>query len=114
MKVNNSNKQSRRDFIKKSSIGIGGILLAPTILPSSVNWRGANDRIQIGHIGVGMRGTGELRNYFLPLEGSRSVAICDVYRSRREKGVELVQSYYRDNGMKAPECTPHHDYDQLE
>ncbi len=113
MKVTNSKNQSRRDFIKKSSLGIGGIIIAPTILPSSVKWRGANDRLQIGHIGVGSRGTNELKNYFLPLEGSRSVAICDVYRSRREKGAELIQSYYREKGMKAPECTPYLDFEEV-
>ncbi|MBE9518883.1 MAG: twin-arginine translocation signal domain-containing protein, partial [Bacteroidetes bacterium] len=74
MKVSYSKNQSRRDFIKKSSVGMGGIILAPTILPSCVKWRGANDRMQIAHIGVGSRGTGELKNYFLPLEESRSVA----------------------------------------
>ena len=113
MKDTYSKNQSRRDFIKKSSVGVGGILFAPTILPSSVKWRGANDRMQIAHIGVGSRGTGELKNYFLPLEGSRSVATCDVFRSRREKGVELIQSYYKENGMKAPECTPYLDFEEV-
>jgi len=113
MKVSYSKNQSRRVFIKKSSLGMGGIILAPTILPSCVKWRGANDRMQIAHIGVGSRGTGELKNYFLPLEDSRSVATCDVYRSRREKGAELIQSYYRENGMKAPECTPYLDFEEI-
>ena len=113
MKVTNSKNQSRRDFIKKSSVGIGGILLAPTILPSSVKWRGANDRVQIGHIGVGDRGTDELKSYFLPLEGSRSVATCDVHLDRREKSAELIRSYYREKGMKAPDCTPYLDFEEV-
>ncbi len=113
MKVTNSKNPSRRDFIKKSSLGIGGILLAPTILPSSVKWRGANDRLHIGHIGLGQRGTNELKSYFLQLEGSRSVAACDVHRQRREEGAKIVQSYYRENGMKAPDCTPYLDFEEL-
>jgi predicted dehydrogenase len=113
MKVTNSKNPSRRDFIKKSSVGIGGILLVPTIFPSSVKWRGANDRMHIGHIGVGQRGTGELKNYFLHLEGFRSVATCDVHRHRREEGAKLIQSYYRENGMKAPDCTPYLDFEEV-
>ncbi|MEN8158413.1 MAG: Gfo/Idh/MocA family oxidoreductase, partial [Bacteroidota bacterium] len=113
MKTAKTESLDRRAFIKKSSTGIGGILLTPTILPSSVKWRGANERMQIGHIGVGSRGTGELKNYFLPLEGSRSVATCDVYRSRREKGVALIRSYYRENGISAPECTPYLDFEEM-
>ena len=113
MKASHSQNLSRRSFIKKSSFGIGGIILAPTVLPSYVKWRGANDRIQIGHIGVGSRGTNELKSYFLPLDGSRSVAICDVFRDRREKGVELVKSYYSNKGIKAPECTPYLDFEEV-
>lgn len=89
------------------------MLLAPTILPSCAKWRGANDRIQVGHIGLGQRGTNELKNYFLHLEGSRSIATCDVHRSRREDGAKLIQSYYREKGMKAPDCTPYLDFEEL-
>jgi predicted dehydrogenase len=113
MKPANSREVNRRDFIKKSSMGLGGVLLAPTILPSTVKWRGANNRMLVGHIGVGQRGTAELRNYFLKLEGSRSVAVCDVFRNRRQEGVELIQSYYSANGISAPECKPYLDFEEL-
>jgi len=113
MKAAKSNKLNRRDFLRKSSVGMGGLLLAPTILPSSVKWKGANDRIIMGHIGVGQRGTGELRNYFLKLEGSRSVAICDVFRDRRENGAELVQSFYKTNGISAPEIKSYLDFEEV-
>jgi len=110
---NQSKKMKRREFIKKSSLGTGGLLISPTLLPSSVNWKGANDRLLIGHIGMGSRGTGELSNYFLKLEGSRSVAMCDVYRNRRKKAAELAQSYYKTHGISAPECTTYLDYEEL-
>lgn len=113
MKTKMTKNLNRRDFLKKSTSGMGGVLIAPTMLTSSVKWRGANDRIQIGHIGVGQRGTGELTNYFLPLEGSRSVAVCDVYRQRREMGVELIKSTYRENGINSPDCTPYLDFEEL-
>ncbi len=113
MKPANPKSLNRRDFIKKSATGMGGVLLAPTILPSSVKWKGANDRVLIGHIGVGQRGTNELKNYFLKLDASRSVAVCDVFRQRMESGVELIQSHYKANGISAPQCNPYLDYEEV-
>lgn len=113
MKAFKSKDLNRRDFIKKSTSGIAGIIFAPTILPSHVKWRGANDRLLIGHIGVGQRGTSELRNYFLKLEESRSVAVCDVFRDRREKAAQITQSYYRENGFSAPQCKSYLDFEEI-
>lgn len=113
MKPPDQKTTNRRDFIKKSTGGIGGLLVAPVFLPSRIKWRGANDRILIGHIGLGQRGTNELQNYFLNLQESRSVAACDVYSDRREKGAALVQDFYRKNEMTAPECKTYLDYEEL-
>jgi predicted dehydrogenase len=113
MKTLESKSLNRRDFLKKSTSGLGGIILAPTIFPSNVHWRGANDRLLIGHIGVGQRGTSELRNYFLKLEGSRSVAVCDVFRDRREKAAQMTQSYYKEKGFSAPQCKSYLDFEEI-
>ena len=113
MKSVNTTHLKRRDFVKKSALGFGGLLLAPTVLPMNVNWKGANDRILIGHIGVGSRGTAELINYFLPLDGSRSAAICDVSQERQDRGIGLVRKYYNENGISAPECKPYLDYEEV-
>jgi predicted dehydrogenase len=106
-------KLKRRTFIRKSAAGIGALALSPTILTSATSWKGANDRIHLGHIGVGQRGTNELRSYMLPVEGFRSVAICDVFRDRRLNGVELTRSFYKDKGWNAPGCQPYLDYKEL-
>jgi len=108
-----SKRLNRRSFIQKSAAVSGGLVLAPNIFASSKAWRGANDRIQLGHIGVGQRGSNELKHYMLPLEGSRSVAICDVFRDRRQNGVELVTNYYKDKGISAPECKSYLNYEEL-
>jgi predicted dehydrogenase len=108
-----SKRLNRRSFIQKSTAAGGGLVLAPSILTSSRAWRGANDRILLGHIGMGQRGSNELKHYMLPLEGSRSVAICDVFRDRRQKGVELTTSFYKDSGISAPECRSYLDFKQV-
>ena len=57
--------------------------MLPTFLTSCSNSKGANDRIVVGHIGVGDRGTGELMSYFLPLKEALNVAVCDTFKGRR-------------------------------
>ena len=113
MKKVNYNNLNRRDFLKRTAIGVSGAIFAPTILPSCVSGTGANSRVLIGHIGVGSRGGGELKDYFLPLEASRSVAICDVWQDRREKGAKYDNWDYKKNEIKAPECKPYLDFEEI-
>lgn len=74
------NLLSRRDFIKKSVATSGSALVAAsafgTIYPGSI--LGANDRINMGFIGIGNRGT-LLMNLFMKEPGCRVAGLCDVY-----------------------------------
>ncbi len=101
----------RRQFIRKSLVGTGGVILAPTILSSCA--KGANDRILIAHIGVGSRGTSILKNYFLPLENSLSVAVSDAHLDRRTERAEMIRSHYTENGIVAPECKAYLNFDEI-
>ncbi|MBK6284353.1 MAG: Gfo/Idh/MocA family oxidoreductase [Draconibacterium sp.] len=97
-----NNRHSRRHFLKTSTTGVAGLIAIPTILSSCA--KGANDRILIGHIGVGSRGQDELVNYFLPLESAFQAASCDPFTDRRENVASHINAFYRDKGIKAPEC----------
>ncbi len=105
------NKLSRRKFIRKSSIGIAGTLVAPTILSCSA--KGANDRLLIGHIGVGSQGTGELKRWFTPLDTAYQVATCDPYLQRREEAAKYIIEEYKNRGVAAPECKTYLDFEEL-
>ena len=85
MKKTSRTNFSRREFVKKSAFGVSGALLTPTILHSCVNSTSANSMVNVGHIGVGSRGWNELKDYFLHLESSHSIAISDVWEERRLK-----------------------------
>lgn len=50
----------------------------------------ASDRVTLGHIGVGGRGTGLLHG-FLNCKGAQSVAAADAYKSRREAAAALMK-----------------------
>ncbi len=101
----------RRQFIRKSLVGTGGVILAPTILSSCA--KGANDRIMLAHIGVGSRGTSIMKNYFLPLEDSLSVAVSDAHLDRRTERAEMIRSHYSEKGIVAPECKAYLNFDEI-
>jgi predicted dehydrogenase len=113
MKSKSRNHISRRDFAKTTIKGAVGAMVLPTILPSCSRHKGANDRLLIASIGVGSRGSNELKSYILPLEESYSVAMCDVHQDRREKWTQFVNEHYKSNGIAAPECRSYLDFEEI-
>jgi predicted dehydrogenase len=104
---------SRRDFVQRSIKGTIGAALLPTILTSCSNWKGANDRIVVGHIGVGSQGTWELMSFFLPLREALNIAICDTFKDRRENTVEKINRFYKENNFSSKDCKAYLDMDEL-
>jgi predicted dehydrogenase len=70
---------TRRGFAARSTAAIGAL----TALASR-RVLGANERVRVGFIGVGNRGS-QLIDAFLEHEGVEPVAVCDVQQSTREK-----------------------------
>jgi len=89
---------SRRDFITKSTIAAVGIRLGA--MPGSV--LGANDKIRMGFIGVGNRGS-QLLNLFMNNSDCEVAALCDIYEpymSRNRNEVDL--RYLNDMSGNVP------------
>jgi predicted dehydrogenase len=86
----------RRAFLNNSVKVIGGsAALASTALSYS-RIAGANDRISIGHIGIGNRGT-ELDDIASRLKQSHKVemtAVCDLWSVNREKAAATNAAFY--------------------
>ncbi len=76
---------NRRDFIARSCAAAGAALAAPTIIPSSALGKDGvvapSERIKLGAIGIGGRGTHVLRA-MLQQPDVRCVAVCDLKTSR--------------------------------
>ena len=104
---------SRRNFVKRSATGLAGAALLPTVLTSCSNWKGANDRVMVGHIGVGSRGTDELMSYFLPLREALNLAVCDTFKDRREDTAKKINQFYKENKFTSDECKAYLDMDEL-
>jgi predicted dehydrogenase len=85
---------SRRGFLKASS----GLALGWTFIPRTV-W-GANQRVNVGCIGIGGKGAGEVAD--ISAAGGNIVALCDVDQRRRvKKGQDATElhpkaKFYRD------------------
>lgn len=91
------NRTNRRQFLKQTAFAAA----IPTIISSTALGRGEtlapSERVNLGFIGVGGRGSGLLRNA-LNDKQAQVVAISDCFASRRQKGVKRVDDTYTKQG----------------
>ena len=83
----------RRDFIHKSAAvaaGTGIISSMPGTARAASRILGANEKINIGAIGLNGMGMSDL-NSFMKMEGVECVALCDVDRNVLDKRAGEVE-----------------------
>jgi len=101
---------SRRAFLRRSAAA-GGMLAAPYVLTSSAlgapDRAPASERIVMGGIGLGGRGSGDLR-WLLHQPDVQFVAVCDVNGARRKSAKKAVDG---KNGSK--DCAAYRDMREL-
>lgn len=97
------NNTSRRDFIKKSSLAAAGLMrLGFPSIDVKRNILGANDRVRMGFIGVGNRGS-QLLDAFLKVPDVKVVALCDIYKPYLERNYNKVDPrYFLPKGRPVP------------
>jgi len=85
----------RRAFLNQTAAAIGaGVLSSPAFSYSRI--KGANDRILLGHIGIGDRGS-ELAWIVSRLKDKHNVemaAVCDLWKVNRERAASRAQTVY--------------------
>src|SRR5438874_2938541 len=74
--------QTRRKFIGDVATGLAGGIATGRVL-------GANERLRVGIIGVGDRGT-QLAREVLACPGAEIAAFCDIYTRRLEDASKLA------------------------
>ena len=88
--------KNRRQFLKTSA-AVGAAIAAPTIVPSSALGLGGavapSDRIVVGGLGIGPRGTTDLK-CFLANSDVQFVGVADLQKSRRDAVKTLVDGTY--------------------
>ena len=88
MKPNQPN--TRRDFIKKSAVGLAAFTIIPRYVLGGQGYIAPSDKLTKAVIGVGGMG----RNHF-PYDGTQVVAICDVDKRHIAKSLPML-----DKGVK--------------
>jgi myo-inositol 2-dehydrogenase / D-chiro-inositol 1-dehydrogenase len=85
----------RRSFITKTTSAISGIIMVPTVVPSSVLGPSAlGDKINIGQIGCGRIARSHDMAETLIHDMARIVAVSDLDKNRMAAGKKLVEDYY--------------------
>ena len=96
---------SRRNFIKKSAIVGAGFAIVPNLTFGFAN-NNNGEKLRVGLIGVGLRGTNHLDNVLLRND-VLVTAICDIDPRRISNALDIIEK----SGQKKPEVFGKYDYD---
>jgi hypothetical protein len=118
---------SRRDFLRRTSTAVAAAFAGPAIIPASALGRAGalspSERITMGFIGVGGQGSGHLlggawtyvAGGYAGRKDVQVLAVCDVWRDRREKACKKVNDHYTEvygkGGYKS--CETYTDFRQV-
>lgn len=101
----NQNKEtqqanSRREFVKQSTLIAGGILAAP-LFGGANFFSGADDVIKVAIVGCGGRGTGAIMQALMTKQNVKLVAMADAFSDRLEGCYKtLMSDDLSDYGLK--------------
>ncbi|MFC1781305.1 Gfo/Idh/MocA family protein [Planctomycetota bacterium] len=111
MKAIKRKSLNRRQFLRSSAKTVGAALAFPTIITSNaLGGRGgvpASERIVFAGIGLGLRGSGDLRT-LIQNQDVQVVAVCDTRRDNRESRIQTVNSTYGNN-----DCSSYIDFREM-
>jgi NADH/NAD ratio-sensing transcriptional regulator Rex len=89
---------TRRDFITRLSLSTAGMTIGMNAISAPVTKKvGANDKIRVGFIGIGNRGS-QLMGWFRENSDVEVTALCDVYEPYIYRDRSKVAKRYLDIG----------------
>ncbi len=101
----------RRQFLKRAALTSAGVIGFPSFIRSTALGKegrvAPSNRITVGCIGMGGRGTSNARA-FMGRKETQVVAVCDVHADKRRKARRLVNEHY---GNK--DCDAYNDFREL-
>lgn len=109
-----SNLSTRREFLGTAAASASVLALTNTNFGQEGQRPNANERLNLGFIGVGMMGRGHLGG-FLGNRAVQVVAICDVHRVRLQDSVDRVNRAYAQQRKAGTYrgCGSHTDFREL-
>jgi len=96
-KPNNPAKNSRRDFIKSSSIAAAGIMIVPRYVLGGKGFTAPSDKLIIASVGAGGKGQSDIANFYA--SGNAEIGyLCDVDMRSAAKTVAKFPKakFYKD------------------
>jgi predicted dehydrogenase len=125
--MNSAPTVSRRHFLGQTTTVLAAACAAPAIIPASVLGRGGamapSERITMGFIGVGGQGGGHLlggawtyvAGGYAGRKDVQVLAVCDVWRNRRENATQKVNDHYAEvyGKGKYKSCQAYTDFRQV-
>ena len=101
----------RRRFLKTALTAGAALAAAPMFIPASAlgkdDFVSPSERIVVGGIGIGNRGTYDL-GCFLEQKDVQFVAVCDIKQARRDAIKKMVDQKYSD-----ADCETYRDFHEL-
>src|SRR5271157_2309146 len=106
--MNQASFVTRRQFLRQTATALGAALAAPALVPASAlglsGLVAPSERITMGFIGVGGQGGGHLlggawtyvAGGYARRKDVQVLAICDVWRERREGACQKVNDHYSE------------------
>jgi predicted dehydrogenase len=95
MNEHNKNAQSRRNFVKQSSLLAGGIVTLP-ILGQANYFSGSDDVIKVAVVGCGGRGTGAAVQALSTKQNVQLVAMADAFRDRLDTSYKNISEALKE------------------
>lgn len=91
----NHNKTSRRTFLSQTGLLAAGVALGASSASATSYSRiiGANEKIRVGFIGIGNRGS-QLLNLFMSQPDMQAAALCDIYEPYLQRDRSKVHPRY--------------------
>ncbi|MFT4541158.1 MAG: putative dehydrogenase [Planctomycetota bacterium] len=96
-----STQTDRRQFMTAAIAG-------PALWSLPGRRQSPNEQIQLGVVGIGIRGRSLLSRSFLPIGDFRVVAVCDVDTQRRDDAKRRVDEHYQSK-----DCASYVEYQEL-
>jgi len=102
---------SRRQFLRRATGVVAGIISFPWVIPSSALGKAGSispsNRVTMGCIGVGWQGGINMES-FLAHKDCRIIAVCDVDKNHLQEAVNTVNGHYRNK-----DCATYSDFREL-
>src|SRR5512137_1773915 len=125
--MNSTPAITRRQFLRQTTAAVAAAFAAPVIAPASALGRNGamspSERITMGFIGVGGQGGGHLlggawtyvAGGYAGRKDVQVLAICDVWRERRENARKKVNDHYAEAYGKGnyKSCEAYTDFRQV-